>query len=288
MPESLTELIRDRSRAIGAILVDLGRLKVQDVDEIREFAANHGLRFGEAALKLQRLSQEDIDTAIAHQFKYPILARTGEHSVSEDVVAAYMPQSEMVEPLRVLRSQLSVRWLHAKEHNILAVVSPGRGDGRSWLSANLATVFAQNGARVLLIDANMRHPRQHELFKLSNTAGLAALLTGRAGREVVSRIHPGLRLFVMPAGSTPPNPQELLGRQVFDVVVDTFASQFDLVILDTPATCECADAQILAAHADAAVLLVRQNHTRTEDLGAAMQTLIASGIHVVGSVLNEF
>ena len=117
--------------------------------------------------------------------------------------------------------------------------------------------------------------------------GLSALLTGRAGREVVSRIHPQLRLFVLPAGILPPNPQELLGRQVFDLVLDMFASQYDLVIIDTPATSESADAQILASRADAAVMLVRRNQTRVHDLKAAMQNLTESGVHVIGSVVNE-
>jgi Mrp family chromosome partitioning ATPase len=93
---------------------------------------------------------------------------------------------------------------------------------------------------------------------------------------------------VLPAGILPPNPQELLGRQVFELVLDLFASQYDLIILDTPAASESADAQILASRADAAVLLVRRNHTRVDELKAAMQNLTESGVHVVGSVVSEY
>jgi protein-tyrosine kinase len=285
---SVPELTRDRSGAIGAILVEQGRLSPAEVEEIQQFAVKNRLRFGDAALRLQLLTKDDIDQAIAQQFKYPILSRGGEHGVSDDVVAAYLPQSQMIEPLRVLRSQISLRWVNPKERKILAIASPGRGEGRSWLAANLATVFAQMGDRVLLIDADMRHSRQHELFNLNNSVGLSALLTGRAGREIVCRIHPKLRLFVLPAGILPPNPQELLGRQVFDLVLDLFASQYDLIIMDTPATSESADAQILASRADAAVLLVRRNHTRIDDLKGAMQNLTESGVHVMGSVVNEY
>jgi receptor protein-tyrosine kinase len=285
---SIPELTRDRSGAIGAILVEQGRLSPAEVEEIQQFAVKNRLRFGDAALRLQLLTKDDIDQAIAQQFKYPILSRGGEHGVSDDVVAAYLPQSQMIEPLRVLRSQISLRWVNPKERKILAIASPGRGEGRSWLAANLATVFAQMGDRVLLIDADMRHSRQHELFNLNNSVGLSALLTGRAGREIVCRIHPKLRLFVLPAGILPPNPQELLGRQVFDLVLDLFASQYDLIIMDTPATSESADAQILASRADAAVLLVRRNHTRIDDLKGAMQNLTESGVHVMGSVVNEY
>jgi protein-tyrosine kinase len=285
---SIPEVTRDRSGAIGAILVEQGRLSPEEVEEIQQFAVKNRLRFGDAALKLQLLTKDDIDQAIAQQFKYPILSRGGEHGVADDVVAAYLPQSQMIEPLRVLRSQISLRWANPKERKILAIASPGRGEGRSWLAANLATVFAQMGDRVLLIDADMRHSRQHQLFNLNNSVGLSALLTGRAGREIVCRIHPKLRLFVLPAGILPPNPQELLGRQVFDLVLDLFASQYDLIIMDTPATSESADAQILASRADAAVLLVRRNHTRIDELKAAVQNLTESGVQVMGSVVSDY
>lgn len=282
-----SEPTRDRSRAIGAILVEQGRLTPDEVERIQLYADKNGVRFGDAALSMQLLSQSDIDLAISQQFNYPILQR-GIDGVSDDVIAAYLPQSVMVEPLRVLRSQLSLRWAGDAEKKVLAITSPGRSEGRSWLAANLATVFAQKGERTLLIDADMRHPRQHQLFNLDNSVGLSALLTGRAGREIVARIHPRLRLFVLPAGLLPPNPQELLGRPVFDVILSLFADQFDLIIIDTPAASEAADAQILAARAGAAIMIARRNHTRRKELTAAMQDLMHSGINVIGTVINEF
>jgi receptor protein-tyrosine kinase len=282
-----SEPTRDRSRAIGAILVEQGRLTPDEVERIQLYADKNGVRFGDAALSMQLLTQSDIDLAISQQFNYPILQR-GIDGVSDDVIAAYLPQSVMVEPLRVLRSQLSLRWAGDAEKKILAITSPGRSEGRSWLAANLATVFAQKGERTLLIDADMRHPRQHQLFNLDNSVGLSALLTGRAGREIVARIHPRLRLFVLPAGLLPPNPQELLGRPVFDVILSLFADQFDLIIIDTPAASEAADAQILAARAGAAIMIARRNHTRRKELAAAMQDLMHSGINVIGTVINEF
>lgn len=280
------EVIQDRGRAIGAILVEQGRLTVTDVEEIQRFASLHGLRFGDAAVKLQRLSAIDIESALSQQYNYPVLAR-GDHGVDDDVIAAHMPQHEAVEPLRALRSQLILRWYNGTQRKVLAVTSPGRGEGRSWLAANLATMFAQLGERTLLIDGDMRNPRQHILFNIDNSVGLSALLTGRAGREIARRVHPQLRLFVLPAGIVPPNPQELLGRQVFDVVVDLFTTQFGVVIVDTPAIGETADAQILAANAGSAILLARRNHTLGAKLLAAMQALTDSGVNVVGSVINE-
>jgi protein-tyrosine kinase len=278
----------DRGRAIGAILIEQGRLNVEDVEEIQAFANLHGLRFGDAAIQLQRLSQLDIESAIAQQYNYPVLARGGDSGVADDVIAGYQPQSEAVEPLRALRSQLILRWLNGTKRKVLAVTSAERGEGRSWLAANLATMFAQLGERTLLIDADMRHPRQHRLFNIDNSVGLSALLTGRAGREIARRIHPQLRLYVLPAGVLPPNPQELLARQVFEVVVDHFAAQFSVVIVDTPAISETADAQILAANAGSAIIMGRRNHTRQSKLLAAMDTLTQSGVNVIGSVLNDY
>jgi protein-tyrosine kinase len=258
------------------------------VEEIQRFATAHGLRFGDAALKLQLITQSDIDFALAQQFNYPILSRGGEHGVADDVVAAYQPQSAILESLRAVRSQLILRWFNTSNRKVIAITSPERGEGRSWLAANLATMFAQLGERTLLIDADMRHPRQHALFNIDNSVGFSALLTGRAGREIAHRVHPQLRLFVLPAGILPPNPQELLERQVFDVILDRFAEQFTLVVLDTPAATETADAQILAAHAGAAVIIARRNHTRQSKLMEAAQSFSQTGVNVIGSIVNEY
>jgi protein-tyrosine kinase len=281
------EPVRDYGRAIGAILIEHGRLKPAEVEQIQQFGVANGLRFGDAAVKLQLLTRADIDLALAQQFSYPTLARGGLGGVADDVIAGYLPQSEMVEPLRALRSQLELRWAADDGRRILAITSAGRGEGRSWLAANLATVYAQMGVRTLLIDADMRHPSQHVLFNLNNSVGLSALLTGRAGREIVVRIHPQLRLFVLPAGNLPPNPQELLGRPVFELILDLFAEQYDLVIMDTPASTEVADAQILASHAGAALILARRNHTRRAHLQATMLNFAQTNVNVIGSVIND-
>jgi chain length determinant protein tyrosine kinase EpsG len=281
------ELVPERSRTIGAILVEQGRLSAEEAEEIQRFADAHRLRFGDAALQLNRLTQVDIDLAVAQQFNYPILPRGGPGGVADEVIAAYAPQSPAVEPLRAIRSLLTVRWPKDESRKVLAITSAERGEGRSWLAANLAIVFAQIGVRTLLIDADMRHPRQHELFNVGNSAGLSALLTGRAGRETTHRIHPQLPLFVLPAGQLPPNPQELVSRPVFDLVLERFAEQFDVVVLDTPAVTEAADAQLLALRAGGAVMLVRRNRTRYAQLAAAMQSLNQTGVNVIGSVVNE-
>src|ERR1700688_1418659 len=125
--EKLAEPTRDHGRAIGSILVEQGLLSPADRDEIQRHATEHGIRFGDAAQKLRLLTQRDIDLAIAQQYHYPTLPRGGNDGVSSEVIAGYLPQSELVEPLRALRSQLNLRWV--AEHKVLRITSPGRGKG---------------------------------------------------------------------------------------------------------------------------------------------------------------
>jgi protein-tyrosine kinase len=277
----------DRSRIIGTLLMEEGRLSSKDVERIQRFASERGLRFGDAAVQLQLLTPDDVLFTLARQFDNPVLPLGGIGGVADEVIAAHNPASEQVEPLRALRSQLMLRWFPSATRKVLAITSPERGEGRSWLAANLATTFAQIGVRTLLIDADMRHPRQHLLFNLGDAAGLCELLTGRAGKQVAQRLHPQLRLFVLPAGLLPPNPQELLSRPAFDVVIDRFAEKFDLLLLDTPASMHSADAQIIAAHAGSALLVARRNCTGHARLTATMKNMTEIGVNVVGSVVTE-
>jgi receptor protein-tyrosine kinase len=280
---------QETRHALGTILIEAGIIGTHDVDRIQRFARERGMKFGDAAVALNVARQEDVDFALGQQFAYPTLARGGPDGVGQDVVAAYAPQSQAIEPLRALRSQLMLRWLHSTPRRMLAVTSPEPGEGRSWLAANLATVFAQTGQPTLLIDADLRDPSQHRMFNLENSVGLSALLTGRTtGRDVFMKVHPQLELYVLPAGLAPPNPQELLLRPLFDSALDRFAQLFGVVIFDTPAATVSADAQIIAARAGAALLLSRRNRTRASRLIQTMRSLSDTGVHVLGSVVNEF
>ena len=279
---------RDHGRAIGNILLDAGRLSQEDVDEIRAYAGKNGMRFGDAAVQMNRATPEDVEFALSRQFNYAVFPQDLEGAVDPSVIAGHDPQSAVVEELRTVRSRLLLGWLNTAERNVLAITSPERGDGRSWLAANLSTVFAQAGMRTLLIDADLRRPQQHRLFNIDNEIGLSELLTGRrAGKDIAHRIHPQLRLFVVTAGMVPPNPQELLVRESFDFVLDRFAEQYDVVVLDTPPATESADAEILAARAGAAILMMRRNSTRQARLLQAMDCLTRSGTKVIGTVIND-
>lgn len=279
---------KSTGRSIGAILIDTGRLRPEDAERILRLQQGKGLRFGDAAIELGLLRKDDIRFALASQFDYPYLSAE-DSSISPELLAAYQPFSPAVEQLRALRSQLMLRWFDTEtERKSLAIVSPDHGEGRSFVAANLAIVFSQLGARTLLIDADLRSPRQHELFKLGNRPGLSELLSGRAGSEAIVRITSLLGLSLLPAGAIPPNPQELLGRSTFPESLQSLGRAFDVMIIDTPAGREFADAQTIAVRAGAALMVARKNNSSLPDLASLARNLQQSGTTLVGSALNDF
>lgn len=273
--------------SIGAILVDSGKLTIDAAERILRLQKEQGLLFGDAAILLGLLTSQDIQFALARQYDYPYLLQ-GDEEVSTELVAAFQPFSPQVEALRALRSQLMLRWFTGeRERRTLAVVSPARGEGRSYLAANLAVVFSQLGEHTLLIDADMRNPRQHTLFSLENRAGLSSILSGRGEVSDIQRIPSFKDLSLLTAGPQPPNPQELLGRPPFAKLLDDLAGEYDVVIIDTPATNDYADARTIAVRASGALMLARKKETRVDDLRQLVKQLTHSGVAVVGSVLNE-
>jgi len=275
-------------RSIGALLIDAGKLKPEDAEAVLRLQKEKNLRFGDAAIELGLITRADIDFAMSRQFDYPYLI-PGESKVSEEVIAAYDPFSPQVESLRALRAQLMLRWFdHDAARTALAIVSAARGEGRSYITANLAVVFSQLGERTLLIDADLRRPRQHELFGMENRVGLSSLLSGRAGLDAMHRIPGLLGLSVLPAGVVPPNPQELLARAAFAQLLDQLAANFDVVLLDSPPAAESADAQTLAVRAGAALVVVRKNSSRTWRVRGISDSVAQAKAAIVGAVLNEF
>ncbi|NMG46098.1 chain length determinant protein tyrosine kinase EpsG [Aromatoleum toluvorans] len=272
--------------ALGAILMKNGRLRADESERIVRLQRDKGLRFGEAAVELGVANEHDIRHAMAHQFEYSCL-KVGESKVSPSVAAAFNPFSVQAEALRALRSQLVLRWFDpAAGRKLLAVVSAGRGEGRTWMAANLAVVFSQLGLRTLVIDADLRRPALHTLFGVDNDSGLSALLVGRAAPEAI-RTVPGLRsLAVLPAGVVPPNPQELLSRPALTQLLQQYAKAFDLVILDTPAGERCADGVMVSARAGAALMVARRNASRMTGVRRYAERLRESGVGLAGSVMN--
>lgn len=274
--------------SLGAILIETGRLSPEDLERIRQAQEEQGLEFGEAGIALGVLSPEDIQYALARQFNYPYLARESS-LLSPELVAAFEPYGERAEALRALRSHIMLRWFTGEPgHRALVIVSPARGEGRSILAANLAIVFCQVGEKTLLVDADMRHPRQHELFQLDPSVGLSSVLSGRASWNAAIRQIPDLvDLWVLPAGPKPPNPQELLARGAFNQRIRELREDYDVIILDTPEAQGIADVHIVAAAAGAALVIAKKGMTSVTAVGNVAEALRQVGVNVLGSVLID-
>lgn len=276
------------SSQIGSILINSGRLTSDEAERILQEQRTGRQRFGDAGIALGLLTSADIDFALSSQFSYPYLIR-GQSTVSEEVIAAYEPFSKQVEALRALRSQLVMRGLGVnQQRSAIAITSAERGDGRSFIAANLAVLFSQLGQRTLLIDADMRNPRQHQLFGIENRSGLSAILSGRSGVADVQRIPSLVDLSILPSGAMPPNPQELLGRPTFPHMLREFGDAFDVILIDTPPDHDYADSQTAAARAGAALVVARKDVSHAGAVGNLVDTMKQTGVMVLGAVLNEY
>jgi protein-tyrosine kinase len=269
---------------IGELLVRSGKLKPKDVERILQYQRKRPLRFGELAKRLGLLRMQEIDAVLSDQFGGRRL-RPRHEGLGRELVVALDPFGPRAGEIHAIRNRLTAASF-ADENPALAIASAEERDGRSYLAANLATSFAQRGMRTLLIDANLRAPRQHRIFNIKNTYGLAPLLATGAG---ISRLRGTVLLgglAVLPAGPTPRGPLPLLGSPEFPELLDRARRHFDLVLLDTPCG-RHADIDVIASCATDALIVVRKNNTKAHGLSALMGRLRDLGINPLGSVLNR-
>lgn len=272
---------------IGRFLLEMGKLTPQDTELILQKQKQDGGKFGDAALQLGLITEQDLQQALSLQFDYTYLSPDNKE-FSQDLIAAYNPFSTKVESFRVLRSQLLFRWL-SEGFKTISVVSANPGEGASYIAANLAIVFSQLGKRTLLIDGNLRKPRLKQMFNLNQSYGLSDILIDRTPRsELLSVIPEIANLSVLGAGTLPPNPQELLSREVFIQLVQYANTIFDMVIIDTPAITEGSDAQIISSVTKGAVLVSRANYTNIDQVRSLKVQIEGAGASVIGAVVNKF
>ena len=272
------------STSIGQLLVVSGRMTESDVRRVIFDQRQNGQRFGDTAIRLGLLSQQDLQGVLSQQFEYPYL-KSDNSGLDSALIAAYQPFSVQSEALRALRTQLMLRWFRDRSRT-LAIVAPRSGSGSSLLAANLAIVFSQLGERTLLIDANFRAPSQQSLFGLQLDGGLSNVLAGRGSfKESPVPIAPFDNLWVLCAGATPPNPQELLGRVAFSYVIEAAPAMFDVVIVDAPPVLEYADAQTIAMRAGGCLMVARQHVTKVIDIQRAKAQLAPTGAALLGAVM---
>jgi protein-tyrosine kinase len=207
-------------------------------------------------------------------------------ALSDALIAALDPADAENEPLRELRSQLILRWFG--ETRTLAVLGAHAADGAEVVAANLAIVLAQLDEPTLLIDANLRAPRQHELFGLTPHYGLVDLLLDRDVLEDAVLPAPGVdHLHVLCAGAVPPNPQELVSRAPFATLLETLSQRFRAIVVTTPPAALYADAQVIAARARGCLLVTRRHKTRVADIEHIKSQLAAGAAVLLGGVIRE-
>ncbi len=194
---------------------------------------------------------------------------------------------ERAERVRALRTELLLRREDNGVAQSLVLLSPGRREGRSLLAADLAMSFAQLGRPTLLVDADLRHPTQHQLFRTLNGSGLTQAIIDNAP----PRLHPiiGLpQLFVLTAGALTGNPLELLLQTRFIDLVDQWRRRFDFVLFDTPPVHQYSDGLALAAIAGDVLTLARAQRTPYQETSRLLQRLAATQARVVGAVISRF
>ena len=275
-------------RPIGQILREKLRLSAEQVDAVLAHMRANGIRFGDAAVALGLATNDDVLQALSEQFGYAY-ANEDRRRLSPELVTLNQPFSSQAEAFRTIRSRLMMTvFSEDQQKRALAVVSPDSGDGKTFFAANLAITLAQAGGRTLLVDADLRGPRQHEVFNLENTAGLSSLLAGRVDTQIVQQVAGVPGLFVMPVGVTPPNPLELIDRPAFNMLMRELVLKFDHVVVDTPAVIYGADAHVIAARCGAVLIVARENASRVVALQQLVAALSQSPARVAGVIMNEF
>lgn len=196
-----------------------------------------------------------------------------------------LPKSITAESYRSLRTNIQYSSID-KQVKTLVVTSSNAGEGKSTVSGNLAYTFFQSGKRVLIIDCDLRKPSLHRKFNVSNEVGLTDVLVGTSElNKVMKKIDDNL--YLLTTGTLPPNPAEIIGSNTMENFLDECKINFDYIILDTPPILPVTDSKLLAIKADATVLVVRSEISKSKHVSQAYKELEKVNANVIGTILND-
>lgn len=204
-----------------------------------------------------------------------------------ELVVYNKPKSQISEAIRTLRTNLQFTFV-GNTKNIVLITSSMPGEGKSYISANLATSFSMIDCKTLLIDADLRKGRQHKVFNIENEKGLSSLLLEdikNYKKYIVKTEIPNLD--ILPAGIVPPNPSELLGSEQNTKLLDLLKTKYDLIILDCPPVNAVTDALVLTKYVDEVVLVCAYKTTPLDLLEQSKKTLENSGAKIAGVIVNK-
>ncbi|PHA03073.1 tyrosine protein kinase [Bacillus pseudomycoides] len=204
----------------------------------------------------------------------------------ESLVTYTAPSSKVAEEYRAIRTNLQFSSVTRKDKTIV-ITSPRFGEGKSTTTANLAVSIAQQGEKVLVIDADLRKPTIHEIFRVENTMGLTNILSGKATLEGAV-VQTGIgRLYVLTSGPIPFNPAEMLSSVAMETLIQKAIEQYDIILFDSPPILEVTDTSILADRCDGVLLVIKCNHTVNEDALEAKRIVGFTRGELVGTILNN-
>ena len=192
----------------------------------------------------------------------------------------------IVESYKTLRTNLQFA-MSVNNKKALIVTSAEADAGKSTTVSNVAVAMAQIGCKVLLIDADMRQPTQHKVFKRVNRLGLSNILSSfcTLKEAIHEEVQPNLDLIT--AGVIPPNPSEMLVSRAMTDLLDAVMDKYDYVFIDTPPVCVVSDAMTLLDRVPSVLLVARQKHTTYADFSAAEDLIAQSGGSVIGTVITD-
>jgi protein-tyrosine kinase len=309
---------------LASALVATYGLTTQDMQRISQAMRNLNLGFSEAAVQLGCVTRQQVEHALSLGIDEKNQTQTdgdtqtpgqkhaeAAESLIETVVrrfstsralvvregAAVKPGEKLLLPhepyntyseqIRALRTELQLRCPPSGRAAIIAVLSARQGEGRSRLAAELAIAFAQLGGRTLLVDADFRHPTQHELFDSDNGEGLAQAITSGQS-PYVHRVEGVPQMGLLTAGPVSANPLELLSDGRLSRCMIRWRDSYEIIIVDTPPVSRYADGLAVAAIAGRVVVLTRNKLTRYREAREMLRRLVNTQAQVLGAVLHNF
>lgn len=247
-----------------------------------------GLLIGLAIAVVRQLLDVSIRTSdeLAAITEVPVIGSLGYYSEArkQPLIVGRM-LSVRAEEFRQLRT--SVQFVDAADDvDVLAVTSSIEGEGKSTISTNLALVFAESGARVLLIEADLRRPKIATYLSVEGSVGLSNVLAGQLSVEDALQPWGEYGLMFLASGSLPPNPSELLGSSRMRQLLERLRGEFDLIVIDTPPLLPVTDAAVLGGLVDGTVVVFRHGKTKRVQIAHTLRSLRAVNARVIGCVLN--
>jgi len=216
----------------------------------------------------------------------PLPKRKSKQEKVSNLLSHLKPKSPIREQYHAIRASIQLA-INENEIKTLAIVSGEEAEGKSTFAANLAIAFAEVGKRVLLVDSNLRQPTLHTAFEENNEIGLSTILVNKDRIEDCVIETPIDHLEVLTSGPVPPNPSELLGSSIMEMLVHNVSEQYDMVIFDTPSLVSVADSLLLSNICDGVLMVVRSNKNNVETVEFTRDMLSNSKALFLGAVLND-